>query len=252
MGTPSPNLPIGIFFLLTIPYFIFQYKTKEQYGIGIFVIYILLLILIQIWISIQLTSSICGSIQVGPAFIATIFPWLLIFGILNIVIAVFPGWLIPFSNTFGYGIAKLSGLRKLLDEHILKSKEITGNTDLSKTLGIIYDDPSLIINEIPNTDAGFSNFWEKFESGKLLQEGANKYKDELRQLVRLKGIIAQFIWFSLAGVLTASTSYSYLISSGCKSSVAEMQQRHTEYERSLESDTVDDAEQARVYTNRGT
>lgn len=251
MATPSPNLPIGIFFLLTIPYFIFQYKTKEQHGIGIFATYIILLISVQLWINMQLTASICGSTQTGIAFLATIFPWLIIFGILTIVLAVFPGWLIPFSNTFGYGFAKLFGLKKLLDEYILKPKEKTGNTELSKTLATIYDDPSLIINEIPDTDEGFSNFWTKFETGELLQKDANKYKDELRQLVRLKTIIAKFIWFSLAGILTASTSYSYIVKSGCQSTVNEMQQRHADYERSLEEDNPEDAEPPRVYVDHG-
>jgi len=250
MATPSPSLPIGIFFLITIPYFIFQYKTKEQHGIGIFAAYIILLISVQLWINMQLTASICGSTQTGVAFFSTLFPWLIIFGVLNVVLSVFPGWLIPFSNTFGYGIAKLSGLRKLLDTHILKSREQTGNKELSKTLGIIYDDPSLMINEIPNTSEGFDNFWNKFETGKLLQSGASKFKDELKQLVRLKDIIAKFIWFSLAGVLTASTSYSYIISAGCKSSVAEMQQNHTDYERYIETKKSDDTP-PRIYTNHG-
>ena len=64
----------------------------------------------------------------------------------------FPGWLIPFSNTFGYGIAKLGGLNNLLNK-ILKPQDATGNPKLTKALADIYTDRSLLINEI-----GISNF----------------------------------------------------------------------------------------------
>jgi len=270
--TPSPNLPIGIFFLLTIPYFFLQYKAKKEQEVGLFIAYLILLLSSQLYINMQISSGLCGSTQTKTAFFITIIPWLIIFGLLNIVLAIFPGWLIPFSNTFGYGIAKLAGLNKLLIDKILKKEsdkasDTVSGREFSKTLGKIYDDPSLLINEIPDTDAGFEKFWDDEAVNHYVlpsainpikqssQNGVKKPdlpspKEQLRQFVKLKQIVAKFIWFALTGVLTASTSYTYLVRAGCSSSVKQMEQRHTEYERLVEEDEKD-TQEPRVYTDHG-
>ena len=46
--------------------------------------------------------------------INTIIPWVLIFGVINIILIIFPGWISPFANTFGYGVMNLLGLKQLL------------------------------------------------------------------------------------------------------------------------------------------
>ena len=61
----------------------------------------------------------------------TLLPWIMIFCLLIILLLVFPGWLIPFSNTFGYGIAKIGGINKIFSEILSKNiktnnKNITG------------------------------------------------------------------------------------------------------------------------------
>jgi len=192
--------------------------------------------------------------------------------VLNIILAMFTGWLIPFSNTFDYGIAKLSGLKTLfIDKILVKESDKASDTDsgreFSKTLGKIYDDPSLLINEIPDTDAGFDKFWNDEDVNHYLLPSANKSikqqskdgeklpdlpspKEQLRQFVKLKEIVAKFVWFSLTGVLTASTSYTYLVKSGCSSSIKQMEQRHTEYERLVEEDEKN-IQKPRVYTDHG-
>ena len=46
--------------------------------------------------------------------INTIIPWIIIFGVMNIDLIIFPGWVSPFANTFGYGAMNLLGLKDLL------------------------------------------------------------------------------------------------------------------------------------------
>jgi len=272
--TPSPNLPIGVFFIITSIYFFLQYKAKKENEVGIFIAYLILLLSSQLYLNMQISSSLCGSTQTRLAFFITIIPWLVIFGVLNIVLAIFPGWLIPFSNTFGYGIAKLAGLKTLLIDKILvkeseKGADTPAGREFSKTLGKIYDDPSLLINEIPNSGAGFDKFWEDEETNHYVCPAASKPikqvskdgeqmsdlpspKEQLRQFVKLKEIVAKFVWFSLTGVLTASTSYTYLVRAGCSSSIKDMEQRHAEYERLVEEGgDKEDQDTPRVYTDHG-
>jgi len=245
---PSPNLSIIAFSLITIIYFITTYLNGQS--IVHFVIYITALIVSSLFINIHLTNSLCGSTQIGTAIIVTIFPWLIIFGLLKIMLMQFPGWLIPFSNTFGYGIAKLSGLQKAFIE-VLKPKIKTKNIQLSEALDVIYKDPSLMINEIPNSTHGFDLFWEESKEGGIIKSGLENTSEPakaLRKFVELKNIIAEFLWFLLTGLLTLSASYNYLINSTCSHSVQEMEDLHREYEADVEKENDENTVPQQVYT----
>ena len=101
MTIPSPNMGLAIFVIITVIYFIIEYLTKGKHGAVAFIIYIILLFCSQIGISVSLTKSLCGEVQTKAAFIYTILPWIIIFGLLNLMLLIFPGWLRPFSNTIG-------------------------------------------------------------------------------------------------------------------------------------------------------
>ena len=251
MTIPSPNMGLAVFVIITVLYFIIQYVTKGNHSAVSFMIYIILIFCSQIAISVSLTKSLCGEIHTKAAFLYTILPWMLIFGTLNLVLLIFPGWLRPFSNTIGYfTISFVGGLNNLLG-NILKSKEKTQDSELSKTLGKIYDNPSLLINEIPNPQTGFDEFWSKLKSGDLLSNNVEQYKEKLRDLVRLKFIISKFMWFLLTGLLTVSTSYNYLVKAGCNTSAKEMEERHKEYERIVAEKANNTNKNERVYTDSG-
>lgn len=250
MAIPSPNQGLIIFFIITVAYFIFQYLTKEQYNASGFSIYLIVLFLSQIGISVNLTKQLCGEVHPKAAFIYTILPWAIIFGLLNLMLLIFPGWLGPFSNTFGYFVVSMAGINGLLG-NILKSKEKTSDKELTQTLGKIYDKPSLLINEIPNPYVGFDEFWSKLNAGGLLSSTANNYKDKLRDMVRLKFIVSRFIWFALTGLLTVSTSYNYLVKSSCNTSVKEMERRHKDYERMVQQNKEEEVTNDRIYKDSG-
>ena len=252
MTIPSPNMGLSMFAIITIAYFTIQYLTKEKYSLIAFIIYIVILFSSQVVINLSLTNSLCGEVHPKAALIYTILPWILIFGMLNLMLLIFPGWLRPFSNTIGYFIISyIGGLNNLLG-NILKSKEKTQNQELSQTLGKIYDNPSLLINEIPNPNIGFDDFWNKLSSGKLLANNVDDIsKDKLRDLVRLKFIISKFVWFLLTGLLSVSTSYNYLVKSSCSISVKEMEQRHNDYEKLVDEKQKNSNKNERIYKDHG-
>ena len=247
---PSPNRGLLLFAGLTIGYFTIQYKTQEKYSSIAMIVYLILLLVFQFGINVNLTKILCGESHVKTAFFYTMFPWVFIFGLLNIMLIIFPGWLSPFSNTFGYMIVStMGGLNNVLGE-VLKSKEQTQNSELSKTLGKIYDNPSLLINEIPDPTVGYEEFWHKLDKGGLLSSNAQNYYAKLQDLVRLKFIISKFIWLGLTGALTVVTSYNYIIQSQCSSSVKEMERRHSEYQQLVKENSEKEIE-PRVYSDYG-
>ena len=115
MAAADPTVSIVFFLILTLAYSIFKYYTKSPKTIQLWtIIYFLILIVVQFFINVGLTKEICGFEQYGVALQQTIIPWVFVFGLLNILLMVFPNWLNPFSNTIGYLFASITGVNGFL------------------------------------------------------------------------------------------------------------------------------------------
>ena len=120
----------------------------------------------------------------------TLFPWIFIFGSLFVLLMIFPGWKSPFSNTFGYLLAKISGIQSLFNKMLVPESS-------NKTIAQVYEDNSLIINEV--TPSNFNDFWLNFSKNGFFNKEANKFKNQLYNLVNLKDIVSETIWYLLTG-----------------------------------------------------
>ncbi len=163
----------------------------------------------------------------------------------------FPGWLSPFSNTFGYAIALMAGLNDTFADIIEPNpKGIKLKPDesiLQQALAHIYSDKSLLINEI--TVDNFDYFWDSMKG--VFKQSAyenDTFKNNLYSMVVLKNTVSMCIWYILTGILITSISYNYIINSGCKASAAEMQERHVQYEQELAEAQSSTTTAKRVYT----
>ena len=232
---PNQTLSISLILIITVVYFLVKYN-KNELGIISFIIYGLALILSQLFINLNLTNTLCGASQWLTTIFVTFIPWILIFGCLNLIIFKFPGWLKPFSNTFGYAAATAMGLNKVLN-NIINTNIHTNNTndnDSNEFAKIINDSKNrgLLINEIPPTSEGFRNFIEELKESKVLNAELlnisieqllnNSDVEKLQKYVRFKNIVAEFIWYSLTGVLTTLVSYNYIVNSTCSLSAAQI------------------------------
>ena len=221
------------FTLLTLIYAIIRYKvTERQPSIIWGVAYLCLLFIGIFYINLAMTKQMCGTPQTGTAILVTTVPWALVFGIMAMMLLVFPGWLSPFSNTIGYLVAKLAGVGTIMDK-IIAPKSTTGATPgvtkaAAEALEQIYSDKSLIVNQL--TEENFGNFWSKMSSANLFNKGADAYKDALLKIVRLKNVVAELVWALLSGGLAISISTSYVQGTACQKSAKEMIQRHNQYE----------------------
>lgn len=250
----NPTASIIIFTVITVLIFIpLQYKScgdnfKKNM---IFIIYLLINIIIQFFINLGISKSMCGSNKWILAMITTIFPWLLIFGILFVILLVFKGWLVPFSNTFGYGIVKLLGADDLL-KNILKdtiAQENVGNSkELAKFISDSLSEPSLILNQFNSDPIKFNELWNIMKKGGLFKSGiTTEMKDNFYALICLKDIISESMWYLLTGILTITASSNYIVSKGCNNSVKVMQERHAEYEKELQQQQEDSKNNDRTY-----
>lgn len=162
--------------------------------------------------------------NVGTAAIATIIPWVLIFGLLNLLLTMFPGWLAAFSNTIGYAVASIVGVSSLFTEKLL-NVGTPPNKDAFKVIQNILSDPSTIINTL--NDENIVNFWNKSvdASVQLFRNGLEPIEDinadnsplfyELKKYIMLKNLVSYFIWYLLTGILITSISYNYMLTVPC-------------------------------------
>ena len=246
----SPTTALFWFLIITTIYFAIKYNVTDSSQSKIyFGIYITLLIIGEYIINLSLTDTMCGSRQWNTALLVTLIPWVIIFGILNLVLMIFPGWLAPFSNTFGYGVARLMGVSDLLDK-IFKAKLEPSATDkvMVEALEHIYSDKSLLINEI--TTSNFDRFWTNMSS--LFKSGVadnGDLKQQLYGFIRLKDIVAEYMWYLLTGGLVTSVGYNYVVNAGCSQNLKDMKQKDKKYNEN--ANTLHEAQKGvkpRIYT----
>lgn len=250
----NPSSSVLIFVIITLLIFIpLQYAScgdKLKKNI-IFIIYLLSNIIIQFIVNLGITKTMCGSNQWGIALMTTLFPWMIIFGVLFMILLVFKGWLVPFSNTFGYGITKLLGSEQLLKD-ILKDKiseQSVGNSkELAKFISDSLSEPSLILNQFNSDNDKFNELWNIMKKGGLFKNSVTPdMKERLYRFVCLKDIISESMWYLLTGILTITASTNYIVSKGCNSDVKQMQEQHADFERQLEKNGKNSKEKERIY-----
>ena len=202
-----------------------------------------ILFISQFFINYDSTKQVCGFYQPVTAFFTTLIPWIFIFGTLNILLLVFPGWKAPFSNTIGFIVTKLAGIESLFRDMLIQS---SANT---KLIDQIYKDPSPLINEFtPATFEDTITAINKTQGQPVIdtKNTSNLYK--LYNLVLLKDTVSEFLWYILTGALVASATYNFITSSPCRRSVAYMKQQRAEWE--AESNKEPAKKQKKVYKIR--
>lgn len=241
------------FIVLTTIYFGFKAFYQSPKIIMIMtIIYFLALLIGEFFINVSVSNDLCGSRQYGTAAIVTFIPWIFIFGFLKMLLTIFPGWLSPFSNTFGYLVTKLFGINEVLN-NILSTKFDTNDVPenmkiAAEALEHIYNDKSLLINEI--TQENFDTFWKRMSDSGFFKKNAGEFKEKLRNFVKMKDTVSEFIWFILSGGLVTSVSYNYIVNSDCKKSADKMKENVSETEAKAQAElAAKNNTPVRVYTS---
>ncbi len=236
---PDPSTSIFAFFIITLIFTIIKYSIPDTMLTLINIIYIGTLLAVQITINSSLAKTICNNPQsTSSGVVATIFPMLFIFGLLQLLLTIFPGWLEPFSNTFGYAIAKIGGAESVVRE-VLKGNA-SGSGDISKAISNIYNDPSIFLNQFNyNDEEDFKTKWNKSQDLFIPRAVATTSTEYInfRNMVKLKDLVSQFVWYMLAGILVTSRSYNYIINQPCALSPDVAEKIAADYAKNNKSDT---------------
>jgi hypothetical protein len=227
---------VAIFFFLAVfgAYSYYKYTKNGVLSGGITFLFFLVLLIGEYFINLAMSKDICGFDQEKTALMATVLPWFLVLGALKAALVVFPGWLTPFSNTFGYMfVSAVTDLKDVFNNILtpqfdlapeaqkgggesedIPKDDVKNKRDIGKALEQIYTDQSIILNEL-NLD-NLDRFWDSFKDSRLIRPSA-KVEDleKIRKFLMLKTIVGEFVWLVLCGLLVVSISYNYLLNMGC-------------------------------------
>jgi len=275
---------VAIFFFLAVfgAYSYYKHTQKGLLSGGITFLFFLVLITGEYFINLAMSKDICGFDQEKTALIATVLPWFIVLGVLKAALVVFPGWLTPFSNTFGYifvsvitdmkdvfnsiltpqfdlapakagastgqtggGPDSTGGLQDRAD---IPADEVKNKRDIGRALEQIYTDQSILLNEL-NLD-NLDRFWDSFKESRLIRPSA-KIEDleKIRTFLIMKSVVGEFIWLVLCGMLVVSISYNYLLNMGC-SFTPEQQKIRAQVlkEKQAETKKVEDTQKNKIMT----
>ena len=268
-----------LFIITTIIYFVFpsigkpqltlDYLSTDQSKINFYnkhmislAFYLGAVVVTQLFLNIGYLMTKCGGSldkNIGAAAIFTFIPWVLIFGILLLVLMIFPGFKSAFSDVIGYFVVAERAndifgsilIGTDLNEMIEKSENIEKKRELTQAAEAIVKicgNKSILINQI-NTD----NFLEIWNILKPLMTPGSFEKTEIKQnlldLVVLKDNIGEAFWYVYTAILISSIVYYNLASRGCVKSVDQLKSDHKAYVQTQEeANKQKDINNSTIYT----
>jgi len=230
-------------------------------------IYLMLVMLIQFVVNTSIISTTCGgsiSENIGAAGFLTFIPWTLIFGVIIIILIIYPGFKSAFSDVIGYFYVS-SSATKIITELLVNrdvEKKLTGTEtqeekesleDAADAIVKICGNTSILINQI--VPDNFLNYWKILKP--LMKE---QYKDDnspessdmrkqLFELVVTRDNIGESLWYIYTGILITSIVQLKLTTRGCQSNTATMEKNYSEFLKKEEEAKAKKAEtDSTVYT----
>ena len=231
-------------------------------------IYVLLIIVSQYLVNVSIITTTCGGSvteNLGAAAVLTFIPWSLMFGVLIIVLTMYPGFKTAFSDVIGYFYVSSSANKVLTDLLVDRDLQATMDKDTTSTpeqkksqqdtadaIIKICGNTSILINQI--VPDNFVEYWNILKP-LMKQEFQNnspesqERKMELFELVVTRDNVGEAMWFIYTGILVTSLVQLKIATRGCVSSPATMSKN---YQQFLDNQEQADAKQQQatstVYT----
>jgi len=230
------------------------YSNKEEYKSYIsnsymyLAIYVLLVILIQFMVNSSIISSNCGgniTENMGVAGVLTFLPWILIFGVLVLILTIYPGFKSAFSDVVGYYYVSSSASKLLtellvnkdIEKKVLEDPNMTPEKrealeSAADAIIKICGNTSILINQmVPNN---FDQYWgiltplmkDKYQ---VQSPETNKMKNDLFEIVVTRDNVGEAMWYIYTGLLLTSIVQLKITSRGCVSNPKTMEANYQKF-----------------------
>jgi hypothetical protein len=213
-------------------------------------IYFLLVLIIQFIVNASVISSTCGgniTENMGAAGVFTFLPWTLIFGVIIVILTIYPGFKSAFSDVIGYYWVSSSANRILTE--LLVNKEIEASIDTDATMTSeqknqmqgaadtilkICGNTSILINQI--VPKNFNDYWSLLnplmkDKYKTSNAETDAIRNELFDLVVTRDNVGEFMWYMYTGILLTSIVQLKITSRGCANNPKTMEQNYQKFKQ---------------------
>lgn len=216
-------------------------------------IYFLLVLIVQFMVNASIISSTCGgniTENMGAAGVFTFLPWTLIFGVIIVILTIYPGFKSAFSDVIGYYWVSSSANRVLTELLVNKEIDTSINTDISltqeqkdkmqgaaDTILKICGNTSILINQmVPQNFNEYWNLLNPLMKDKYKTSGAetDAIRNELFDLVITRDNVGEFMWYMYTGILLTSIVQLKITSRGCANNPKTMEQNYQKFKESEE------------------
>ena len=239
-----------------------QYKKYTSNSYMYLAIYFLLVLIIQFIVNSSIISSMCGGSvteNMGAAGVYTFLPWTLIFGVLIIIITIYPGFKSAFSDVIGYFWVSSSAnkiitellvnqdLEKILNRPTTEAPTAVENsvaqTGGNPTKEQVQEAADLIIKICGNTSilinqivpSNFDTYWNILKP--LMKEkyqdeatpGTTQIKKELFEVVVTRDNIGEAMWYIYTGLLLTAIVQLKITTRGCVTSPKTMEENYNKF-----------------------
>ena len=245
-----------------------QYKAYKSDNYMYLAIYFLLVLVIQFIVNSSVISSMCGgniTENMGAAGVFTFLPWTLMFGVIIVILTVYPGFKSAFSDVIGYFWVSSSAssiLTELLVNQDIQTK-IDSDAALTPekkqamqsaadTIIKICGNTSILINQmVPDN---FKDYWTTLTplmKDKYQVEGVETsgIRNQLFDLVVTRDNIGEALWYIYTGILLTSIVQLKITTRGCNTNTATMEKNYNEFLKKEEEAKAKKAEaDSTVYT----
>lgn len=209
------------------------YRYTNYLRLGL---YFMMVMISQFIISAVYIVNNCGgnnTSNYAAAFIITFMPWIFIFGIVILVLIMFPGFKSAFSDVIGYFVVANSA-NKILNEILFDEKlektlsddKITDPTvqESSRELMKLYSNKAILINQI--VPDNFLSIWDKIKP--LMKPGAadnSDLKTKFLNIVALRENVGEAMWYIYTGLVVISIVSYKLSSRDCQLDIYDVQRQ---------------------------
>jgi len=225
-----------------------EYKSNSYMYLAI---YLLLVMVIQFIVNSSIISSTCGgniTENMGAAGVLTFLPWTLIFGVIIVILTVYPGFKSAFSDVIGYFWVSSSAnkvitellvdpkIQKKMDQDTTSTPEQKEATmTAADTIIKICGNTSVLINQIvPSNFQSYWNILTPLLKPKYQTENPDtaKIRNELFEIVVTRDNVGESMWYMYTGLLLTSLVQLKMTTRGCVSNPKTMEENYQKFKDS--------------------
>ena len=222
-----------------------SYLNSEKISLAV---YFFAILIVQFIVNAYVVTQACGGSitqNIAASGGYTFIPWTLLFGIVIVVLMIFPGFKSAFSDVVGYFYVA-SSANKLLTE-LLVNKDVQTKIDAdgastpqqkaamqqaADMIVKICGNTSILINQIvPSNFVEYWNLLRPLMKSQYQTDGAlsDEKRNELFELVITRDNVGEAMWYIYTGFLISSIVQLKITTRGCVINPAQMAKNYQNY-----------------------